>query len=238
MLLTLALLGLVFEVCFIAGRRFEEALPTVASAMVLLCYMLALFQGLLWFSWIVYALVAIGLLYCVLLLVQRNRTGHSIAFLKLAFTPGLVCFVAIAVIFAIAAQPHRVTHTDELYVWSIQPLSIFAHHGLVGPLLNLSPRFMTYTPGISLFQWIGLAINGAWAENVVFLWLWLFYTAMMLPITSHITWKKAYLIPLYIIGFIVLPAVFDFEAFKNLRADTALGVCLGYAMILAYPQHS
>lgn len=234
MLLMLALLGLVFELCFIVGKRFEEVLPTVTSAAVLLCYILALFKRLLWFEWIVYALLVTGFLYCVILLVQRRSKGVPIEFLKFAITPGVICFIAIAVLFAVAAQPHRVTHTDELYVWSIQPHSIFAHHGLVGPYLNLSPRFMTYTPGISLFQWIGLAINGAWAENVTFLWLWLFYAIMMLPITSHITWKKAYLIPLYVIGFILLPAVFDFEAYKNLRADTALGVCLGYATIQAW----
>jgi len=234
MILFVALCLLVVELCIICKQQFENTLPVVAAAAVLVCYGLAMFQALAWFEWVVLATDAAGLGWCAVQVVLgrgRKLLGEG---LRNIVTPGLLCFALVAALFVAAALPHRVSHTDEVYVWAIQPLSIYYHQGFVGALLNLSVRFMTYTPGMHLFQWIGLAIHGEWSEGVVFLWLWLFYAIMLLPLTRRLTWKKAGWMPVYAVAIILLPAVFNAEAYRILRVDAALGLAVGYATVMAW----
>ncbi|NLI22639.1 MAG: hypothetical protein GX418_13965 [Clostridiales bacterium] len=229
-----AMILLVFELCFLLKQRFEELLPVAAGTAVLLCYVLAVFQALDWFPRIVYAAAAATLIWCLLLLTRGNAKRKLRAFLTNAFTPGLICFAAIVVMLGVAAAPHRVTHTDEVYVWAIQPASLFSHNGFVDWFQNLSPRFMTYTPGVHLFQWIGLSVRGEWAEGTLFLWLWLLYAVLLMPVTRRITWRQAWKIPLFALGIVLFPAVFNAEAYRILRVDTALGIALGYATVQAW----
>ena len=234
MLIAIALFMIVLEICLFAQKRFEEVLPALAGALVILCYGLAIFQALAWFQWILCALAAVGLAGCITLGV-RDRPGKSLRVLaENVITPGMLCFVAITVFFAIVTAPRHVNHNDELYVWSIQPLSIFAHNGFVDAYHNLSPHFMNYMPGIHLFQWMGLAIHGEWSEGVVYNGLWLFYAILLLPLTRHIRWRTVWKMPLYLVVIILLPAAFDPDSYQNLRVDVALGLCLGYATVQAW----
>ncbi|MDD3212475.1 MAG: hypothetical protein PHY64_02320 [Eubacteriales bacterium] len=232
LLLLLILASLLYAA--LLQRRIEEMLPVYASVAVLVCYILAVFQALQWFVWIIAALAAYAAARLTAQIAVGKGGAVARAFRQSVFTPGLVCFALITVWYVAAAAPHRVTHTDEIYVWGLQPLSIFYHNGFVNAAHQLSPQFMTYMPGMHLFQWIGLAINGAWNEGTLFLWLWLLYAVLLMPLTAGLTWKKGWRIPLYAVGIVLVPAVFNGEAYRILRVDTVVGLCLGYSAIQAW----
>lgn len=225
---------LLLELIAIVRRPFETVLPLYTGALILLCYVLAMFQALQWFTPILAALAVIGLVILAYAFVRKGFRAQVALFLRNTFTPAFPTFLLLYILFAMAAEPHRVMHTDDLYVWAVQPLSIYAHNGLVNSFLHLSPRFMDYMPGMHLVEWIGLTIHGEWSEGVLFQWLWLFYLIFLLPLMSRCTWKKAWKIPLYLLGFLLLPAVFDADAYQFLRVDVALGICLGYTMVQAW----
>lgn len=230
MLLVALLFLLTLELCLLCNKRFEELLPPVASAAVLLCYVLAMFRALPLFQWAVTA----GCFFCLLGLAVQAARGKMPLLrraLDVVLTPGLLCFLAIVALYWVSAAPHRVFHTDDIYEWALQPLSLYYRNGLVGPALHLSPSFMTYTPGMHLFQWIGLAAYGEWNEGVLYLWLWVLYAAFLAPLFRSVTWKKAWLIPACVLAAVLLPALFDADAYDNLRVDVMLGLCLGYALI-------
>lgn len=222
------------ELIAILRRRFETVLPLYMGALLLLGYTLAMFQALQWFTPILAALSVVGLAVAALTFVRKGFRAQGALLVRNTFTPAFPTFLLLYILFAVAAEPHRVIHTDDIYVWAIQPLSIYAHHGLVDSFLHLSPRFMNYMPGMHLVQWIGLTLHGEWSEGVLFQWLWLFYLIFLLPLMSRCTWKKAWQIPQYMLGFVLLPTVFDSDAYQFLRVDVALGICLGYTMAQAW----
>ena len=233
MLLGGLLLVFTLELSLLCRKRFEVLLPVLAGAAVLVCYGLAMFRALPAFLWVVSAAALLGLFAVTTRTLQQKR--HFVRDLfDYALTPGLLCFVLVVAGMAFSAQPHRVYHTDDLYEWALQPLSLYFRDGFVGPSLHLSPDFMTYTPGVALFQWMGLAIYGGWNEGIASLWLWLAYAVFLLPFTDRITWKKAWQVPLYAVAILLLPALFDADAYAILRVDVLLGICLGYTLVTAW----
>ena len=234
MILWIALALFIVALCVLFQKRFEEMLAPVVSGAVLICYVLAMFRALHAFVWIAVALAAVGLCTCLWQAVRKKGKSFLRSFVANVLTPGLVCFLLVVGVIIVAALPHKVTHTDEIYVWAMQPLSFFFRDGFSGAITHLSPRFMTYTPGVHLFQWIAMAAHGEWNEGFLFLGLWLMYAAMLLPLTRHLTWKKAWWIPVYAAAMLLFPAIFTGEAYQLLRVDAALGLCLGYAAIQAW----
>jgi len=63
---------------------------------------------------------------------------------------------------------------------------------------------------------------------------WIFYAVFLLPFAKGITWKKAYAIPVFILLVLGLPTIMNGDAYTMLRVDTALGICLGYALTQAW----
>lgn len=221
----------VLALCALAQRRFENVAPPFAFSTMLVTYGLAVFQALHWFRW-----MALGAAACLwaLAVLRMIRKGLRASLSRLAgnvFTPGLVCFVGLAVLFHALSQEHIVTATDDIYYWSIEARSIFAHNGLVASAQHLSPRFMTYTPGMQLWQWLGLAVTGEWSEPVLYSMLWLFYALCCLPLMHRVTWRNAYWMPVFVTALIAAPTVFNPDAYAMLRVDTALGFCMGYTLI-------
>lgn len=215
--------------CLLAQKRFEQVLAPFACGAILLCYALACFQRLQWFVFFVYAAAAL----CAVLLIARRKTLTLRRSLGLIFTPGLVCFALLAVFLYYAALPHVVSATDDIHYWAVEPYSLFAVGGLTDAAHHLAPRFMTYTPGMPLFQWIGLAVAGEWSESMLYFMLFLLYLIFLLPFSERITWRKAYWMPVFCAFAVGVPTLMNPYSYSMLRVDTALGLCLGYALVQA-----
>ena len=229
-LLLASLIALPIGLCALSRRRIEECLPPAAFAEILAAYALSCFQALGLMRWL--ALCAAGALWLAAL-VRMGRFGFPRGLKALGqnlFTPQLLCFAVLLALFAFSGGEHIVYATDDIYYWGIEAHSIFAHDGLVDASRHLAPRFMTYTPGMQLFQWMGLSIAGEWSEGVLYVLLWAFYALCMLPFLKGMTWRRAWLIPVALVLMLVVPCVFNADAYGMLRVDTALGLCLAYAM--------
>ncbi len=229
-LLLISLIALPLGLCALSRRRIEECLPPAAFVEMLAAYALSYFQALGLMRWLT-LLTAAALWIAALVRMGRSGFARGLrAFAKDLFTPQLLCFVALLTLFVFSGSAHIVYATDDIYYWGIEARSIFAHDGLVDATQHLSPRFMTYTPGMQLFQWLGLSIMGEWSEGVLYVMLWSFYALCMLPFLRGMTWRGAWQIPIALILMLVIPCVFNNDAYGMLRVDTALGLCLAYAM--------
>jgi len=159
MLFMISLFCVLAFLCILFKKRFEQLLAPFVCVLMLIAYALAMFQGLRWLCWITYAGAALGIIW----VVSHSIRGRA-AWLRLTvqyfFTPGQLCFIILVVVYCLGSQSHIVTATDDIYYWAIEARSIFAHHGLVDAARHLSPRFMTYAPGMQLFQWLGLTVLG------------------------------------------------------------------------------
>jgi len=211
-------------------RRMEETLPPFICGLMLLLYGLSVFQALDLMHVIAPAaavvLCAAG--------VWRSARKPVSKTLGLIFTPGMLCFAAVSVFLVWCSRECEVHATDDIYYWSVHAHAVFAHGGLTDAARHLAPRFMTYTPGMQLWQWIGLTVYGEWSEPVMFAMLWIFRVVFLVPLMSGITWKKAYWVPLAAVLMVCVPTLTNVDAYNMLRVDTSLGVCMGYALVQAY----
>lgn len=221
-------------VCIRFKTRFEVLLPAYVGFLILLCYGLALFKGLALFDYIQYGL-ALAALAMLAVFLRRNSPGEIFrSVFAYAVTPGTVAFVLLAGWYAYAMQGHIVTAQDDLNFWAVQVKSLYAQQGFVDAYHSLVPRFMSYTPGMQLFQWIGLQVAGTFSEGTLFTMLALFYASFLLPFAQSVTWKKAYLLPIVLAFTVAAPTFIFRDAFTMLRVDAALGVSLGYALCQAW----
>lgn len=234
MLLLILLFLLLILLSTLLKKRFEQMLPAFACGTTLLLYVLAMGQWLLAAQWAVLAGVIVAAGFLLAQVVKGQGRSMLSSFASNVLTPGLLAFSLLCVLFFFASRWHVVMHTDDYYYWGIEAHAIFANHGLVNASAHLAPRFMSYTPGMQLFQWLGLNAIGEWSEAQVFFMLFVSYAVFTLPLTSRITWTKAYLLPIYLLIAIALPALISSDAYAMLRVDTVLGLCFGYALMEAW----
>ncbi len=237
MLLAVVVIALPLLLCVLLQKRIELVLAPYVCGLILVCYGLALFQGLGWLTWLLLAAVAAAAL-ALLLKALRDAKGQGRAMLRslnrTIFTPGLCCLILVGGVFYLGSRSHYVIAIDDLNYWAIEVRSLYAQNGLVDAVHHLSPEFMTYTPGMQLFQWIGLTILGEWSEPILFFMLWLFYAIFLLPFTSFIPWRKGYWIPAFAVFILVAPTVMISKCYPLLQVDTALGILMGYALVQAW----
>ncbi len=233
LILILLIIGLML-LSTLTDKRFEEVLAPAVCGTMLVLYALAVFCQLALFQWLLLAAVAVGLAFVIVRVALGHGKALGLSLGRNFFTPGLVLFALLSAVFYIGSQPHIVSATDDIYYWAVEARSILGHGGLVGAAQHLSPRFMTYTPGVQLWDWLGLTLLGQWQESTLYFMLWLLYAAFLMPFAKRITWKKAYWMPAFLLLALGLPILMNGDAYSMLRVDTALAVCLGYALLQAY----
>ena len=214
--------------CALCRRRFEVLLPGFAGGLILVCYLLALFQGLGLFPWLSYlaALAALGWM-----LAQALTAGAgSWAKPGPRLTPGLAAFGLLALLFILTMGEHVVWATDDLYYWAVQVKGCHAQQGLVDASITSPPVHDLY-PGMQLFQWIGVAMAGEFSEGTLYMSLALFYAVFCCPLArDHLAQG---LLSAASSG--VLPGgSHGLPTPTPCSVDTALGVCLGSALCQAW----
>lgn len=233
MLLGISLGALLVCLCMLCNRRIERLAAPFVCGLMLLEYALAAWGRLEWLTWIAPA-CALCALAVLLVRLVKGRGKMLKAGVGCVLTPGLLCLAALAVLFHAGSQGLFVNAADDIHYWAIEVRSLYAHGGLVDARHHLSPNFMNYTPGMALYQWTAMAVLGEWNEPALFAMLWLFYAVMLLPHFEWVTWKRAGWVVLEGLLVIAIPAALGSDAFTMLRVDSALGLCLGYALTQAW----
>lgn len=233
MLLGISLGTLLVCLCVLCNRRVERLAAPFVCGLMLLEYLLALFGRLEWLMWIALA-CALGALAVLLVSLAKGHGKMLKAGVGCVLTPGLLCLVALTILFHVGSQGLFVNAADDIHYWAIEVRSLYAHGGLVDARHHLSPNFMNYTPGMALYQWTAMAVLGEWNETALFAMLWIFYAVFLLPHFEWVTWKRAGWAVLEMLLVIAVPAALGTDAFTMLRVDSAQGLCLGYALVQAW----
>ncbi|MEG1084647.1 MAG: hypothetical protein RSE04_09460, partial [Hydrogenoanaerobacterium sp.] len=228
MILLLSLLLVLFLLCWIFQKRFEQMLVPFVSALMLAIYPFALAQRLDAFVFFACGAAMFLLVWASVLCFRQKIKFASLP--RLICTPGFVCFALLTAFLYIGSVPRMVWWGDDIRYWALQPKSLYLSGGFLNGTMSLLPDFAAYMPGMPLFQWLGLAIFGEWHEGILFFMLWLFWLVLIIPFAERITWKKAYWSPLFMVFAIALPTILNSPSYSFLGVDTALGLCFGYIL--------
>jgi hypothetical protein len=234
LLLSLAVVAVVL--CMALRERFAFVLPVLASAAVLLLYPLAMADALAAFPWLLYAAALLGLGWVAWAAAHGRGAALFTALRTFVLTPALLAFVLLAALLIGGQRAHGATAPDELRYFAIEAKSLFAQGGLANRALHLTQPFQAHPPGMQLFQWLGAVVASACGDGLLFSMLNVFYAIYLLPLAACITWRRVWLLPLYLLLAVALPTAVSRDAYAMLRVDAATGVCLGYCLVLVWRQ--
>lgn len=212
----------------LAGKKhFETLVPPFFFGLMLALLPFAMAGRLSAFPWLAWS-VAAGLAVAAGMRCRREP-GLIRRWPELLLTPGFVLFAAAGCLLWLSTQPRMVWWGDDIRYWALEPKSLFLSDGLRGAR-TLAPDFASYTPGMPLLQWLGVAMGGEWNEGALYFVLYLFDFAMLLPLAQGISWKKGWQILPLGVWIILFPTLFNAFTYYALGVDTAMGLCLGYAL--------
>lgn len=230
MWMLICLLLTVICLCGLLRKRFEEMLAPVTMATILVLYGLSFEQHLLWFPVIsggVFALTAALLIWRSI----STRGGTLKDLFRYSFTPGMAAFAILTVVLFPTCMKQIVIGSDDIRFWGLQAHSVWAHNGLTDAAHHLSPRFMTYTPGMQMFQWLGMYAYGEWNEGVAHVMRSVFSLILLVPFAKPITWKKVWLLPFFLVFSLLGSTAWHGWMHSTLIIDSVLGLSFGYCLI-------
>ena len=215
-------------------RRVEFVLPMLASVAILLAYGFAMARALEVLKVAVMVAAALCVVWVAAMAARGQGKALWGAFCTYTLKPGLLGFGLLMTLFLVGQRGHVAVATEEISFWALQAKGIFAQQGLVGGALHLAPRFGADMPGLQLFQWFGAAVGGACTDGMLYGMLNVFYAVYLLPFAVCIPWRRAWLLPVYLLFAIALPTAVNRDAYALLRGDAAMGVCLGYCLAMVW----
>lgn len=219
--------------CLTLRRRFDNVLPAVLSALMLVLTVFAMLGRLYWADALAVFGLAVSAGLVAFMLTRGARTFGRLGkdVLTYVLTPGFACFALLCTFLWYATGPMVVWWWDDVAYWAMEPKSLWALNGLAGASDHWALAYATYTPGIQVLQWWVMHAVGEWRESLLYFTLFITYGAYLLPLCSRLRWKHFYLIPVFFIGMIALPAWGNAASYTSLSVDTALAICFGYVLV-------
>lgn len=232
MLSLLAMIGLVLFFCVSANRRFEVALPTVFCLWMLLLTALAAMNALYLLDRISVGILVLVILAFLYLMLRDKENKLLRRAWRNIFTPGLVVFLILAVVLYYLCESMVVWWADDVFYWALEPKGLWYLGGLSDSLGSIVDGFATYTPGMPVMQWQVLHFFNDYSESLLYYTLYLSYAIFLLPLTSKLTWRQWWAIPLLCVALIALPLLGNALSYTFLGVDTALASCFAFVLII------
>ncbi|MBP3646094.1 MAG: hypothetical protein J6K55_06680 [Clostridia bacterium] len=213
--------------CLLLKRKIEIILPLMVCLSMPVLLVLAAFRSLNWVDFLAPTLILFSLIWLIIIASKRKPTVVLHELSKLFLTPGLACFVLLAVFWFFSCQKRSVLHFDEFSYWATQTRSFYVSNGLVNGMQTCCKAHASYVPGMQLIEWWFMHLRGEWHEGTLYSALFLINTVFFLPLTEHFSWKKPHQILFFTAGAILLPTAISSAPYHFLHVNSTLGALYG-----------
>jgi len=208
--------------------KFEIAIPITISLIVFIFYFFGLFFNLeigLYFLYFI-----LFFFYFILFINFQNKKE----FYKKIFTPGLlIYFIWLLIIYIYYHQQPISLHDDILHWWK-SDINAFKLNSLpAGEKVSSLPH---YLPGVSLFSYFILKINGSLNESVALFARSAWIYAIILYLAKYTLWKNYKFLFLFSLFGFLMPNIFNGGgiSFHSLGVDFLHSIIFGYAIVLLF----
>lgn len=228
----LAVSGTAILLCAKYRRKIEEILPVLCCLMMPVFLVLAMLRCLSLSDWLAVAFLLFVLIRAVVAMRQGRLTlAKARAFAqKYLLTPGLVCFVLLAVFFYWATSTRHVYDWDEFNYWGTAVRSLWVSDGLTDFAHSCTPTFSSYLPTMPALEWWFVRLSGGYHESAIYFGFFLCNALFLLPLARRITWRGWYWIPVFVGFAIVAPTMFSGGTYFQLASDNTMGFVFGYIL--------
>lgn len=216
----------------ILKKRMEQVIPIAVLAVILIIYIMGLFDNLRLGVLIICISILAELIFIAVYLSKKINNLKTI--LSQILTPGLAIYIGLFVISIILSKGRIFEDYDEYNHWGIMIKNMFLYNSY-GTNPESIVAFNDYPPLTSIFQYLFIQIKGIYREDVIITAQNILYFSMIIPITKNITWKKDFkqiLLASMIILFV--PMIFYANFYTNILVDGILGIAFSYTIYSSY----
>lgn len=209
----------------VSRRRIELWFaPAVLAAMgVLYAFALAGVPG-----WGYHAVRALGIaaLVAAAVLLALGKEGRS-----MVFTPGCLAFAAMVLIAWWAHRGQPYLQQDEFSHWGRAINRLFDLQKLPNAVAG-AVDFPSYPPGSALFYCFWTWLGGAFSEGATISAANVAVMVCFLPLMSRTQWKRPGRAVCLLLVCLLLPLVFNHDAYRYVLVDILLGSIAAYAVMI------
>ena len=225
----------------LTNRRTEECVPVAFTGTIVFLYLFYCVNLLFVGRIVLYVGIAVLFAAGIVRLI-RKKEGK--AFWKSFFSPAIVMFLILSVLFLIFCADLKPSVWDELRLWAAMPKALHFSQSLqVGEGSLLYSTMQSYPPGMALLVYFFTSFSGGFSYGSIFAVYFIFVCALVLPAMKDRSWKQWYIFPAVLFLLILMPILLTVSGaeasgdwnyfFTCLYIDPILGCLMGHAFYQA-----
>ena len=228
----------------ITNRRIEECVPVIFTGTIVFLYLFYVWNLLVVGRFALYA----GMVALVIIAICRQvREKSGGVFWRSFFSPAIIWFLILAVIFLIFSAGMQPSVWDELRLWAAMPKALHFSQSLqVGEGSLLYSTMQSYPPGMALLVYFFTSFTGPFSYESIFAVYFIFIIMLVLPAMKDLSWKQWYVFPPVFFLVIFMPVILTVSGseasgdwnffFVCLYIDPILGCLMGHSFYQAVHQ--
>ena len=211
-------------------NKIDITIPISVMSIVLIIYPFGFFQKLSIGVWIVCAISVIAICYLIVKLILSIKNKNFKEFAIRLFTPGIVVYFVLWVIFTLINKWRMLSVWDEFSHWGLVVKNMFIFDSYATNLETIV-IFREYPPFTAIFEYFFLRIKNYYLEGEIIIAMNVLYSSILLPVFNKIDWNKNILkILIYLPIIFVLPLCMYSNFYTTIYVDPILGIMMAYIL--------
>lgn len=218
----------------IVKKRIEQVIPISVVGIVLIIFIAGLFDNLELGANIVQVLTIAQLIFIPITIIKKDKENKAKELIKNIATPGLLVYILLFVVSIIINKNRIFEDYDEFNHWAVIIKNMFMYN-TYGTNPETIVRFNEYPPFTAVFQYLFLAVQKVYREDIIIIAQNILYFSIIIPVTQSIRWDKSIRKILVTVPLIIfLPMIFYSNFYLDILVDGILGIMFAYTIFTAF----
>lgn len=205
-------------------KRIEQTIPISVVEIVLIIYLTGMLDNLKLGVQIIELMAIFQIAILLYLLIKEKETIKIKENLERILTPGLVIYVILYIILMFINNNRIFGEHDEFTHWAVIIKNMFLYN-TYGTNAQSIVEFNEYPPFTAIFQYLFLAVNKVYSEDIIITAQGMLYFSIIIPIMKNIKWDKSLKNALIIVPVIIaIPMIFFKNFYLEILVDGMLGI--------------
>lgn len=215
-----------FYYATVKNNRFEEILPITTLSIILILYILGLFEQLKWGMPTIYTVTVAFYIFGIMSIIKKKNFKQT---LENMITPGYLLFLLFLAFFYITGYNKMYFFWDDFSHWGSAVKSMYFLDALsTNPASNLT--FASYPPGSTLFEYFFMKVRGQYVEGVAIIGYCMLIINPLLYYARKLSWDNLKFFLIWFIIILFLPTLIFSWNGSALQVDSSVGIFFGISM--------
>lgn len=227
----IAFMLLILLIAYSHKEALTDAIPVAVCFLVLILYVLALVNGMLFAD-------CLSIAGCVSAIIYWIRASHDkrkdiISFFKREMRkPGTIMAAVLLFLVPVLVSGKVVIWWDDYNFWAADAKSIFYLNGFADKYQNVAPEFGDYPPGTQMMKWWFLHLHPSeFKEGLLFSGYYFMNLAFLVPLLKYVPREKKWLALPMSAAMWIFPTCVEVFGCDGCCADLTMAVIFGAFLV-------